>query len=116
MPFRTHGAISSIQGIGSIPNEYFFREIIKVCTLDGYCERLGIKKVDLVKMDIEGAELEALQGAKNILVNQSPELLIQAYHLRENFRTYERCASFFKALGYTCNEVDPPSGFLHAFK
>lgn len=116
LPFRTHGAISSVKGIGSIPTEYDFKELIKVSTLDGYCKRFNIERVDLIKMDIEGSEIEALDGAKNILMNQSPELLIQAYHLRDNLRTYERCASFLKALGYTCSEVDPPSGLLHAFK
>jgi len=116
LPFRTHGAISSIKGIGSIPTEYDFKELIKVCTLDGYCERYDIMRVDLIKMDIEGSEIEALEGAKNILMNQSPELLIQAYHLRDNLRTYEGCASFLKAMGYTCYEADPPSGLLHAFK
>jgi FkbM family methyltransferase len=36
-------------------------------TLDGYCSEHGIERVDLMKLDVEGAELEALRGAERLL-------------------------------------------------
>jgi FkbM family methyltransferase len=33
-----------------------------------------------IKMDIEGAEISALEGAKNIIVNTAPDLAISVYH------------------------------------
>ena len=30
--------------------------------MDGYCRDLGIKRVDFIRMDIEGAEQKALEG------------------------------------------------------
>jgi FkbM family methyltransferase len=36
-------------------------------TLDEYCADRGIKRIDLLKLDVEGAELEALRGASRLL-------------------------------------------------
>lgn len=41
-------------------------------------------KVDYLKMDIEGAEKQALHGAKNIIQNQTPDLAICVYHKPED--------------------------------
>lgn len=38
------------------------------------------QKIDLLKMDIEGAELNALQAAKNIIMQSRPDLAICVYH------------------------------------
>jgi FkbM family methyltransferase len=40
---------------------------VPVTTLDAYLTRHGIRKVDFVKMDTEGAELSILAGAKRLL-------------------------------------------------
>lgn len=45
------------------------------------------KKVTLINMDIEGAELEVLKGAKNIIKTQEPVLAISAYHKAEDIWT-----------------------------
>lgn len=37
-------------------------------------------KIDFIKMDIEGAEIAALKGAKNIITTQKPDLAICVYH------------------------------------
>lgn len=51
-------------------------EEIEVCTLDGWCHAQGIdsRRVDLLKLDIQGAELQALYGAKRLL--ESTRLLL----------------------------------------
>ena len=38
------------------------------------------ENIDLIKMDIEGFEMNALQGAKEIIKNQTPTLILSAYH------------------------------------
>lgn len=51
-------------------------EIESVCVDSLYSD----KKVTYIKMDVEGAEKEAIQGAKITLKNQKPKLNIALYH------------------------------------
>ncbi len=53
------------------------KRISKVVPLDSYLEK---KKVSFIKMDIEGEELAALEGSRNIIEKQHPTLAICAYH------------------------------------
>ncbi len=48
-------------------------------------ELLHDQTVTLIKMDIEGAEMEALEGARGIIENQTPKLSICIYHKLEDF-------------------------------
>jgi len=41
-------------------------------------------KIDLIKLDIEGYEFEALMGAKNLIQQQKPMLAISIYHRKED--------------------------------
>ena len=56
-------------------------EYAKVIPLDTVLEN---KKISLLKMDIEGAEQNALEGAKKIIQQQTPKLAICIYHSLED--------------------------------
>jgi FkbM family methyltransferase len=49
-----------------------------------------LARVDFVKMDIEGAELEALRGAERTLRTHCPKLAISVYHQLSDFVTIPR--------------------------
>lgn len=49
--------------------------------IDKFCDREKIHKVDILKMDIQGGELDALKSAEKMLSNQS----IQLIYLEINF-------------------------------
>ena len=40
---------------------------VKTNTLDNFCKIKKIKRVDLLKIDVEGSELDVLRGAKKLL-------------------------------------------------
>jgi hypothetical protein len=40
---------------------------IPVTTLDQFCAKNGVERIDILKMDIQGAELPALRGASRLL-------------------------------------------------
>lgn len=55
-------------------------EIIEIDTLDKYMERIDLAQVDLIKIDVEGAELPVLKGAGNTLLRFRPYLIIEIQH------------------------------------
>ena len=60
-------------------------ESIKSTTIDKIVSLKKLNSVDFIKMDIEGAELEALKGAENTIRNYKPKLAISLYHRNLDF-------------------------------
>jgi len=56
---------------------------INVTTLDKYCTEKGIDNVDIIKVDIEGAELDFLKGSASI-INKSKNVIIIMEIVEEN--------------------------------
>lgn len=59
-------------------------EVAEVTTIDEYFKEIH---VDLIKMDIEGAEMKALLGGMNVIKRDRPVLAISIYHTIEDFYT-----------------------------
>jgi FkbM family methyltransferase len=53
---------------------------VPTVTLDDFMVQRGLDRVDLVKMDVEGAEPRVLAGATQTLADLAPRLAIAAYH------------------------------------
>ncbi len=51
------------------------REDVAVVTLDCLVERLGLTRCDLIKIDVEGAELNILRGGTNMLSKLRPVII-----------------------------------------
>lgn len=66
-------------GLASLYNRECFEqnvsETIKLDTLDHYCSERQISYIDFLKMDVEGNELKALYGAKEMLKSQKIGLI-----------------------------------------
>ncbi len=70
--FSSSGEGSGLTSSGDVTTE--------TITLDAFFENKN-EKVGCIKMDIEGEELNALFGAKKIIMRDKPILLISAYHV-----------------------------------
>jgi FkbM family methyltransferase len=69
-------------GMGSLIRHDVGTRTIQVplVRIDTAVAKLGLDRVDYVKMDIEGAEREALAGAAATLARFKPRLMLDAYH------------------------------------
>jgi FkbM family methyltransferase len=55
-------------------------ESVPVSTITKLCAELNLPRVDFIKMDIEGAEIQAVEGAMTVLKKYHPKLAITTYH------------------------------------
>ena len=76
----SHDGSHSLLRVGD--NRYFDwpiqnigREPVRLVTLDGFCADRGIDAIDILKMDIQGGELRALQGARGLLARGAVRLI-----------------------------------------
>lgn len=78
-------------------------------TLDHYLEKAGVDHVDIMKMDIEGAELKALQAAKRVFgADRKPQIIIEFAEGRqeEGGSSLQSLASFLVGHGYRLDRID----------
>jgi len=115
LSFRTHGELSAIEDVSQLPGHLPYGEQVLATSLDRFAAHRGSGfRIDLVKMDIEGAEIEALEGARQVLRDHRPVWLIQAYHLRDGEQTFARCRALLERSGYTCRAAAGHPGLLVA--
>ncbi len=88
---------------------------VQVTTLDAEVTRLGLRRVDFIKLDVEGFELAALQGAIRTLA-ENPCVLVQteivpAHAVRYGFSIAD-LTQFFAQRGFSPHVCDE-SGRMH---
>ena len=59
-------------------------KIIKGILLDDYIAEKGIDRIDFLKLDIEGAEIQALEGARQTIIKSRPQMALCIYHKKEH--------------------------------
>lgn len=87
----------------------FFRDTketitVPTTTLDEYCSQNSIDSIDLLKLDIQGGELDALKGAKRLLQSKSISLIYCEVEFIEHYKDnplYHDVASFLETYGYS---------------
>ena len=71
------------------PNKGFKILKVKTNTIDNFCKNKKIAKIDILKIDVEGSELEVLKGSKKIL-NKTHLIQLEIYQNKKNFTKIEK--------------------------
>jgi FkbM family methyltransferase len=58
--------------------------VVKGVTIDSFVDERGINFVGFIKLDIEGAEMEALRGAMKTIKKDRPYMAVCIYHKKEH--------------------------------
>jgi FkbM family methyltransferase len=107
-----YGAHSTIFNPDTLTQEY---EEVQGITLDSFVDSEKIDSIALVKIDVEGAEFEVLQGMKSILKQQRPVLVIELNESLQQQRGLSANAlkqQLLEEFDYTFFSTDE-KGFLH---
>jgi FkbM family methyltransferase len=89
-------------------------EEVKIETIDNYCHQNNIEKIDLLKIDVEGHELDVLMGANHMLKQNRVNLISFEFggcniDTRSFFQDFYY---FFKDRGMELFRITP-SSYLH---
>ncbi len=89
-------------------------EKVEAIKLDDFIETNQIGRVDLIKIDIEGAELFALRGMKKAIEQFRPTLLMEISEsvLGENSASSIEIFEMMEAYGYSPHSIDPAGDLL----
>ena len=105
-PSSTHSSIYEIEGVKHRITDSIKIELVKG---DNFLSENDISIIDFLKLDVEGAEFDALMGFKNILKKQNIRL-IQFEYGYINITTKKLLIdyyNFFEDLGYIIGKVFP---------
>ncbi len=71
-------------------------------TIDDYCEQNQINKLDFIKIDTDGHELDVLNGAKESIHNFKPQIIFELgiYVMDERGINFEEYSDFFENVNY----------------
>ena len=75
--------------------EFIKKNVVLTRTLDGLLRKLNLAKIDLIKIDVEGAEKEVLEGMRDTLQLFEPRLIIE---IREENKLF--IDNFLNSKGY----------------
>ena len=78
-------------------------------TIDDYCAEMNLSRIDVMKIDTEGAELNVLRGASGIIASARPILIVELHRQQSGHFGYtvEDTLDHIRNLAYTLFQVEP---------
>jgi FkbM family methyltransferase len=84
-------------------------EIVEMVSLDVFCENFD--RIDVIKIDIQGGELNALKGAENVIKKYRPILFVE---IMDYSKDAKDAKSYLHELGYTLHYLTKKSQLVAA--
>jgi Methyltransferase FkbM domain len=88
--------------------------LVQAISLDDYCAEQGVERIDYLKIDVEGAELNALQGARGLLARGAVSVIQFEALIKEDSAPEDLTAVFacLEGHGYKCHPIGPGGKLL----
>ena len=109
LPGKATFTVMDATSMGKLANSPFQNDItasesitVDVVSLDRWCQKNGVAYPDIMKIDVEGAEVLVLRGAKRILSEFGPTLFIEAH----SSRLVQQVVSFLESLNYRVRTLE----------
>jgi FkbM family methyltransferase len=118
-----HQSTASMYESSVLGSSHF--ETIRLITLDQFCHKEGIEKIDILKIDTEGHEMDVLLGASNLLESggiaaiqfEFGETFLETkYHLRDIFDLLVPRYDIYRVLKQGLSKVSRYSPDLEIYK
>ncbi len=84
------GTVKTAEGVG-------------VVSLDDFCSKNAISRLDFIKIDTDGYEYEVLKGARRVISEFKPTIIFEIglYAMKEKNIEFKHYSDFFGSLGYS---------------
>ena len=94
--------LSRFAGLSELVNLDFTVEI-ETTTLDAFCQSEGIEEIDLLQIDVQGAELQVLEGASSVLARSilAVQAEVEFSHLYVNQPLFADVDTYLRKQGFT---------------
>lgn len=103
---------SQLTGLNSDPQVKNIEQItVPVKTITDSLEENNLEHIHILKLDIQGSELNALKGAENLLKNQQIDLIYTEAYFIQQYKDqplFPEIASYLLNLGYQLQDIYNP--------
>ncbi len=99
--------LERFSGLSELVNLDFYMGI-ETTTLDEFCQSEGIEEIDFLQIDVQGAELQVLQGASQILGQSvlAVQAEVEFSHLYKNQPLFADVDIYLREQGFTLFDLD----------
>jgi len=85
------------------------RKVMEVASisLEKFCNEMKIERVDFIKMDVEGAEIDIVRGSESFIMESCGFFAIASYHIVDGKETANELESIFRRMNFETNTDFP---------